>query len=59
MTDLGSPPKKQANEDDELEAILRDVPRGAWALAGTSVFLLLSLWLIFTLFIVLGREPVG
>jgi hypothetical protein len=47
------------DEDARVAEVLRDVPRGAWILAGTSVGLLLFLWLLFFLFIFLGRPPVG
>lgn len=47
------------DEEAKLAEVLNDVPRGAWILSGSAVGLLLVLWLLFALFIVLGREAVG
>ena len=54
-------------EDDEaarieaarLEAALKETPRGAFALAGTSVALLILCWLSIYFFVFLPRGQVG
>lgn len=45
--------------DAELERVLSEVPRGAMALAGISVGLLLLAWLAIYLFVFLPRGPVS
>jgi len=45
--------------DEEMNAIVAIGPRGAVALAGLSVAVLLALWLVFFVFVFLPRGPVG
>ncbi len=45
--------------DEELNAIVAAGPRGALALAGLSVAVLLALWLAFFVFVFLPRGAVG
>ncbi len=50
------------DEDDDLEALeaaLKEVPRGAIAVAGTAVTLLILCWLAIYLFVFLPRGSVG
>jgi hypothetical protein len=54
--------RESSAEDADLAAItsqLEDVPRGAFALAGTAVGLLLIGWLLVYFLIFLQRGPVG
>ena len=44
---------------DEVNAALRDTPRGALAVAGISVGLLMAAWLAIYLFVFLPRGTVG
>jgi hypothetical protein len=44
---------------DEVQKIVAMGPRGALALAGLSVAVLLALWLAFFVFVFLPRGPVG
>lgn len=43
----------------ELTSALREVPRGAFAVAGVAVGLLLLAWLAMYFFVFLPRGPVG
>jgi len=45
--------------DDELERVMRDVPRGALALAAISVGILLVGWFLIYLFVFLPRGMVS
>ena len=45
--------------DEELNAMVAAGPRGALALAGLSVAVLLGLWLAFFVFVFLPRGAVG
>ena len=45
--------------DDEVRRIVAAGPRGALALAGASVAMLLVIWLAFFVFVFLPRGPVG
>ena len=48
--------------DDDLEALeeaLKEAPRGAIAVAGTAVLLLMAGWMIIYLFVFLPRGTVG
>lgn len=53
----------QAQTDDvspeKLEAALRETPRGAFALAGLTVALLMLAWLAIYLFVFLPRGSIG
>jgi hypothetical protein len=51
--------KTEADEANEMEAALTQVPRGALALAGTAVGLLMLAWLLIYLFVFLPRGQVG
>ena len=48
-----------ADEEAALEAALEETPRGAVAVAGVAVLLLLSGWFFVYLFVFLPRGPVG
>jgi asparagine N-glycosylation enzyme membrane subunit Stt3 len=45
--------------DEQLEAALKQTPRGAFALAGLTVGLLMLAWLAIYLFVFLPRGSVG
>jgi len=45
--------------DDEVQRIVARGPRGALALAGLSVAVLLALWLAFFVFVFLPRGSIG
>ena len=45
--------------DDEVQRIVAKGPRGAFALAGLSVAVLLALWLVFFVFVFLPRGAIG
>ena len=47
------------NTDEELERVMREVPRGAFALAALSVGLLLLGWLLVYLLVFLPRGMVS
>jgi asparagine N-glycosylation enzyme membrane subunit Stt3 len=49
----------EADEADELEAALAEVPRGALVLAGAAVGLLMLAWFAIYLFVFLPRGQVG
>lgn len=51
--------KTEADEATELDAALTQVPRGAIALAGTAVGLLMLAWFVIYLFVFLPRGKVG
>ena len=51
--------KTEADEANEMEAALTQVPHGALALAGTAVGLLMLAWLLIYLFVFLPRSQVG
>jgi hypothetical protein len=46
-------------DDAEVQKIISNGPRGALALAGLTVALLLALWLAFFIFVFLPRGAVG
>lgn len=48
-----------ATEDPALELALREVPKGAFALSGLTVGLLMLAWLAIYLFVFLPRGMVG
>ncbi|MCX7899741.1 MAG: hypothetical protein N2444_06630 [Methylocystis sp.] len=45
--------------DAQIDAVMREVPRGAFALAGASVLLLLVGWFFVYFFIFVPRGAVG
>ena len=47
------------NTDEELERVMREVPRGAFALAALSVGLLLVAWFLIYLLVFLPRGMVS
>lgn len=49
----------EADEANELQEALAQVPHGALALAGTAVGLLMLAWLVIYLFVFLPRGQVG
>ena len=51
--------QREESEDALLERALAEVPRGAMALAGLAMGLLLLAWLAIYLFIFLPRGPVS
>lgn len=46
-------------DPDKLESALRQTPRGAFALAGLTVGLLMAAWIAVYLFVFLPRGQVG
>ena len=44
---------------DDVQMIVATGPRGAWALAGLAVAVLLDIWLMFFVFVFLVRGAVG
>ena len=46
-------------DQDHLQRIVAGGPRGAWALAGLTVGLLVAIWLAFFLFVFLPRGTIG
>lgn len=58
MTDQGT--GERAEEDPEIpEAVMREVPKGALALAGLTVGLLVAAWFAMYLLVFLPRGQVG
>jgi hypothetical protein len=53
------PPDDDGLGDAEIEAALRQTPKGAFALAGLTVGLLMAAWLAMYLFVFLPRGSVG
>lgn len=57
-----SPPPDEASDpvtDAALEEVLKTVPQGALALAGTAMGLLVLAWLAVYVFIFLARGPIS
>lgn len=54
-----SAPSSAAPLDLQSNPDLQQVPRGAFALAGTAVGLLMAAWLLIYFFVFLARGPVG
>lgn len=52
-------PEPDAIDDARLEAVMREVPRGALALSGLTVGLLLLAWLLIYAFVFLPRGMVS
>ena len=46
-------------DDAALERVMREVPRGAWALSGLTVGLLLLAWFLIYAYVFLPRGMVG
>jgi hypothetical protein len=46
-------------DDAALERVMREAPRGAWALSGLTVGLLLLAWIFVYAFVFLPRGMVG
>ena len=46
-------------DDAALERVMQEVPRGAWALSGLTVGLLLLAWIYIYVFVFLPRGMVG
>ena len=46
-------------DPDALQAALKETPRGAFALAGLTVGLLMAAWLAIYLFVFLPRGSIG
>ncbi|HXQ49958.1 MAG TPA: hypothetical protein VN802_02590 [Stellaceae bacterium] len=61
MTAVSDSAPSQGDQPDgpALERALKTVPRGAMALSGAAVLLLLAAWLAIYLFVFLPRGPVG
>ena len=59
MTTGAGDPDDDGLDPEELRAALRQTPRGAFALAGLTVALLMAAWLAIYLFVFLPRGPVG
>lgn len=51
--------RQDGPSEAELDAVMREVPRGAMALAGLAVGLLLLAWLAMYAFVFLPRGQVG
>jgi hypothetical protein len=60
-SDPGETGQRPGEADDEaaLEMAMREVPRGAIAVAGTAVALLMICWFAIYLFVFLPRGSVG
>lgn len=59
MTSEPSGPDSRADEEAALEAALAEAPRGAIAVAGVAVGLLMLCWFAIYLFVFLPRGSVG
>lgn len=59
MADRRDQTAPAADEEAALEAVLAQVPRGAVAVAGIAVALLLAGWFFVYLFVFLPRGSVG
>jgi hypothetical protein len=46
-------------DEAALERVMREVPRGAWALSGLTVGLLLLCWILIYVYVFLPRGMVG
>ncbi len=55
----GSLPPESAPDDAALREVLKTVPRGALALAGTAMSILILAWLFVYFFIFLPRGPIS
>jgi hypothetical protein len=53
------PQDKDGIDEGSLESVMREVPRGAMALAGTAVALLTVGWVAIYLFVFVPRGVVG
>jgi hypothetical protein len=53
------PPEGSPADDAALAEVLKTVPKGAFALAGIAVSLLMLAWLIVYVFIFLARGPIS
>jgi hypothetical protein len=49
---------EDANEQAALERILREGPRGTWAVAGVATFLVVLIWFLFYFLAYLPRGAV-
>ena len=49
---------EDAEEQAALERILREGPRGTWAVAGLATFLVVLIWFLFYFLAYLPRGPV-
>ena len=56
---MGAPPDDDGIDPDALNTALRETPRGAVALAGLTVGLLMAAWLAMYVFVFLPRGSVG
>ena len=60
---FGAPAGDDAANDEindaALERVMQEVPRGAWALSGLTVGLLLLAWIYIYVFVFLPRGMVG
>jgi hypothetical protein len=60
---FGAPARDDAPHDEiddaALERVMQEVPRGAWALSGLTVGLLLLAWIYVYVFVFLPRGMVG
>jgi len=59
MSDTNRPEPRPADLDQQQLLALREVPRGAIALGGVAVVLLLLAWLLIYLLVYLPRGMVG
>jgi hypothetical protein len=59
MAEPGDRAEHDGLTEAEIEAALVDTPRGAFALAGLTVALLVFAWLFVYFFVFLPRGPVG
>ena len=55
----GHPEARERLDNDDLERVMRDVPRGAFALAALAVRVLLVAWLLVYFFVFLPRGMVS
>jgi hypothetical protein len=56
---LAYSPDEDGLRDEDLQTVLREVPRGAFALAGLTTGLLMLAWFALYLFVFLPRGSVG
>ena len=58
-TQSADPGEPESHSDDALDLAMSEVPKGAIAVAGTAVALLMICWFAIYLFVVLPRGSVG
>jgi len=59
LSQIGGSATSTGPSDEDLERVMREVPRGAFALAALTVGLLLAGWLLVYFFVFLPRGMVS